>query len=282
LTLRLHWRRFQQNDLIVTTESTSEYLKLKTPFNKPMVRMRHGAGDRAGGYRRKISSFDGVIVNGEKDKQRLIEFGIARPDRIAVCGYCKFEAISPPYNPFPDSKPIAVYNPHFDPAVSSWYNHHRQILEAMSAIPDWNFVVAPHVKLAKGRSLGKSPSPNVLIDPGSVHSIDMSYVEAASVYIGDVSSQVYEFIRRPRPCLFLNLDHHAWRGNEHFRHWTFGQVVDEVADLGPALARSAELQPAFEKVQREALEQSVDLSPIPASVRHADALLNFARHGSFD
>src|SRR3954452_16652481 len=51
LTLLLHWRRFQRNDLIVTTESTTEYLKLKTPFNKPMVRMRHGAGDRAGGYR---------------------------------------------------------------------------------------------------------------------------------------------------------------------------------------------------------------------------------------
>jgi hypothetical protein len=280
-TLALHWRRFQQNDLIVTTESTTEFLKLSTPFDKPMVRMRHGAGDRAGGYRRKISSFDGVIVNGEKDKQRLAKLGIMPADRIAVCGYCKFEAIAEPYNPFANDKPIALYNPHFDPTVSSWFNHQRDLLSAMAAMPDWNFIVAPHVKVAKARSLGRSPAPNVLLDPGSVHSIDMSYAQAASVYIGDASSQIYEFIQRPRPCIFLNLDHHQWRDSEYFRHWSFGQVVEDVADLGPALERSAELQPKFEPVQRASLEDSLDPSPIPASVRHADALLHFARHGSF-
>jgi CDP-glycerol glycerophosphotransferase (TagB/SpsB family) len=282
LTLYFHWRRFQQNDLIVTTESTSVFLKRRTPFNKPMVRLRHGAGDRSGGYRPETGLFDGIIVNGEKDRQRIIAFGTMPPERIAVCGYCKFEAISAPYNPFSDDAPIAFYNPHFDPTVSSWYNHHHQVLAAMSAITDWNFIVAPHVKLAKGRSLGSSPSANVLIDPGSVHTIDMSFVEAASVYIGDASSQVYEFIHRPRPCIFLNLDHHDWRGNDHFRHWTFGQVVDDLTELGPALSRAAELQPAFEPIQREALEQSVDPSPIPASARHADTLLHFARYGRFD
>lgn len=281
LTLALHWRRFQENDLIVTTETTSVFLKERTRFNKPMVRLRHGAGDRSGGYRAETGMFDGIIVNGEKDRRRIIDIGTFAPERIAVGGYCKFEAISPPCNPFGNDAPIAFYNPHFDRTVSSWYNHHDQVLEAMAAIRDWNFIVAPHVKLAKGRSLGKSRAPNVLIDPGSVHTIDMSFVEAALVYIGDASSQVYEFIRRPRPCIFLNLDHHDWRGNDHFRHWTFGQVVEDVADLGPALSRAAELQPQYEPIQREALEASVDPSPVPASVRHADHLLHFARYGRF-
>ena len=126
LTLRLHWRRFQENDLVVTTELTTEYLKLSTPFDKPMVRMRHGAGDRAGGYRRKIASFDGLTVNGEKDRRRVLEMGLMPAERVAVCGYCKFEAISPPYNPFADDKPLAIYNPHFDRSVSSWHAHHRR------------------------------------------------------------------------------------------------------------------------------------------------------------
>lgn len=281
LTLYFHWRRFQHNDLIVTTESTSVLLKRRTPFNKPMVRLRHGAGDRLGGYRPETGLFDGMIVNGEKDRQRVIDFGTMPPERVAVCGYCKFEAISPPYNPFDNHDPIAFYNPHFDPAVSSWYQHDEEVLAAMAAVPGWNFIVAPHVKLAKGRSLGRSPSPNVLIDSGSVHSIDMSYVGASSVYIGDASSQVYEFIRTPRPCIFLNLDHRQWRGDQHFAHWNFGQVVDDVTEIGPALSRAAELQPQFEPIQRAALESSVDPSPIPASVRHADALLHFARHGTF-
>lgn len=282
LTLPLHWRRFQQNDLIVSTESTSTFLKRRTPFNKPMVRLRHGAGDRSGGYRPETALFDGLVVNGEKDRERVIAMGQFPPEKVAVAGYCKFEAISPPYNPFADAKPVAFYNPHFDRTVSSWHKHHREVLAALTQIPEWNFIVAPHAKLAKGRSLGASPSPNVLIDSGSVHTIDMSYVGASSVYIGDASSQVYEFIQRPRPCIFLNLDHHHWRDNDHFRHWTFGQVVDDLAQLGPALARSAELQPTFEPIQRRALEDSVDPSPVPASIRHADALIHFARHGRFD
>ena len=54
---------------------------------------------------------------------------------------------------------------------------------------------------------------------GSVRSIDMTYTDQASVYIGDVSSQVYEFLRRPRPCIFLNFDRTAWQGDENFAHW---------------------------------------------------------------
>ena len=203
------------------------------------------------------------------------------PERVAVCGYCKFEAISPPYDPFGDGKPIALYNPHFDPAVSSWYGHHQEVIAELARIGSWNFIVAPHVKLAKGGSLGSSPSPNVLIDPGSVHSIDMSYVGASRIYIGDASSQVYEFIRNPRPCLFLNLDRRDWRGDEHFAHWNFGQVIEEVSELGPALDRAAELQPRYEPIQREWLAKSLDPSPVAASVRHADALLRFVRHGQF-
>ena len=281
LTLFLHWRKFQQNDLIVTTESTTTFLKDRTPFDKPMVRMRHGAGDRSGGYRRKTAEFDGLIVNGEKDRQRVIEYGIMPPERIAVCGYCKFEAISPPYDPFPDARPIAFYNPHFDPTVSSWFGHHDDVIAEMSRVKSWNFIVAPHVKLTKGKPLGQSSSPNVLIDPGSVHSIDMSYVGASSIYIGDASSQVYEFIRNPRPCIFLNLDHRKWRGEDHFAHWNFGQVIDDISEVGPALDRAAELQPEYEPVQREWLTKSMDLSPVPASVRHADAILHFARNGRF-
>jgi hypothetical protein len=282
LTLRLHWKRFQENDLVVTTESTSQYLKLRTPFDRPMIRMRHGAGDRAGGYRRKMASFDGVIANGSKDRRRLIAKQIMPPEGIAVCGYCKFEIASPPCDPFGGGKPLALYNPHFDPSVSSWYRHRRQVLDAMAACPDWNFIVAPHVKVAKGGSLGRSPAPNIIIDPGSEHSIDMSYARAAAAYIGDASSQVYEFIRDPRPCLFLNLDHVPWIGEDHFSHWRFGQVLEDVTELRGALVRADALQPHFAPLQRQATAGSVDASAVPASVRHADALLHFLRYGRFE
>ena len=61
----------------------------------------------------------------------------------------------------------------------------------------------------------------------------------------------------------------------------FGQVIDDISEVGPALDRAAELQPEYEPVQREWLTKSMDLSPVPASVRHADAILHFARNGRF-
>lgn len=107
----------------------------------------------------------------------------------------------------------------------------------------------------------------------------MGYTRAARVYIGDASSQVYEFIREPRPCIFLNLDRVAWQGNEFYDHWRLGQVIENVAELGPALARAEEIQPRFEPLQRAALERSIDPSPIPASERQAAAILDFVTAG---
>ena len=42
-----------------------------------------------------------------------------------------------------------------------------------------------------------------------------------------------------------------------------------------SLARAADLQPGFEPLQREALAESIDPSPIPSSERQADAILRF-------
>jgi hypothetical protein len=277
LTMLLHQRTIGRYPTIVTTETTSALLRRLPRFDARMIHLKHGAGDRDGGYNPKHAAFDLTLVNGPKDKQRLIERGLGSDENIAVVGYAKFElAGAKRARPFGDERPLALYNPHFDPAVSSWHAHAQPIVEAMGAIPDWNFVVAPHVKLKGGPSVS-APSANVIIDRGSIASIDMSYTEAADVYIGDVSSQVYEFIRRPRPCIFLNLDRLDWPNDEHYAHWHLGQVIDSVDDLGPALARAAEVQPKFEPLQRAAVQSSLDPSPEPASKRQARAILDFIR-----
>ena len=146
----------------------------------------------------------------------------------------------------------------------------------MEQIKGWNFVVAPHVKI-KGGPRVTSTASNVAIDMGSVRSIDMTYTEQASVYIGDISSQVYEFLRRPRPCIFLNFDRVSWQGNDHYAHWNLGQVIERPEDLAPALERARDLQPGFEAAQIAATRRSIDPSPEPASERQAKAILAFAR-----
>lgn len=276
LTLLLHHRAIGRFPTIVTTETTSALLTRLPGFASRMIHLKHGAGDREGGYNPKHDAFDLTLVNGAKDKQRLIDRGLGTDDNIKVVGYAKFELLPPPAPIFADDRPMALYNPHFDEHLASWCGHAAEIIPAMEAIPGWNFVVAPHVKL-KGGPKVYSDADNVLIDRGSVRSIDMSYSEAASVYIGDISSQVYEFVRRPRPCIFLNLERIEWRGDENYDHWRMGQVIEDVADLAPALARADAMQPQFEAVQRQLIARSIDLSPLPASERQAQAILDFIR-----
>lgn len=277
VTLRMHWRRLRGFDAIVTTETSSTILRQMGKVSSPLIEIKHGAGDRAGGYKSSHSAFDLVLVAGEKDRQRMIELGLGRADTIKVGGYAKFEAIPPAFTPFADDRPVALYNPHFDRAVSSWYKHGRAFLAAAAALPEWNFIVAPHVKLSPHRPLAASGLDNILIDSGSVRSIDMSYVAAADVYIGDASSQVYEFLRTPRPCIFLNLDRREWQSDPSYAHWHLGQVIEQLDELGPALARAAALQQRFAPLQQAALARSIDASPVPASQRQAAAILELAR-----
>src|SRR5688572_21015345 len=186
LTMLLHQRTIGRYPTIVTTETTSALLRRLPDFDARMIHLKHGAGDRDGGYNPKHAAFDLTLVNGPKDKKRLIERGLGSDENIAVVGYAKFELVRPePRALFADDRPVALYNPHFDPGVSSWFDGGPGLVAAMGDVPGWNFVVAPHVKL-KGGPAPLAPA-NVRIDRGSVASIDMSYTESASVYIGDAS-----------------------------------------------------------------------------------------------
>jgi hypothetical protein len=274
--LLLNARDISRYPTIVTTEVTSALLRWVPGFDSTMIHLKHGAGDREGGYNPKHAAFDLTLVNGSKDKQRLIERGLATDGDCHVVGYAKFELVRPLAEPiFADSAPIALYNPHCDKEVGTWARHGREVVEAMERIAGWNFVVAPHVKSRDGRTI-RSGAPNLLIDRGSSRSIDMTYTQAADVYIGDASSQVYEFIRKPRPCIFLNLDRIEWRSNPAYAHWNLGQVIESLDDLPAALARANELQPQFEGSQRAMSAASIDQAEVAASERQAEAILQFA------
>jgi hypothetical protein len=272
---RLYGWLFRRYPVLVTTESTSVRLREDPKFRSKLIRIRHGVGDAATRVDdRRVAEFDLSLVGGEKDKQRLIAAGLATEDNCVVTGYAKFELVKPAPKLFADDKPIALYNPHCRTDLSSWFAEGEALVREMERIEGWNFIVAPHVKLASKPDI-RSDAPNLLIDRGSIRSIDMSYTQAASAYIGDASSQLYEFLIRPRPCIFVNAHRVAWQGDDQFAHFALGQVIERGGELGPALARAAELQPRFEPLQRDAIERSIDSSSVPASKRQADAILAF-------
>ena len=274
--LALNSHRLASFPILVTTETTTGLLRRFPWFRSKLVIIKHGAGDREGSYNSKHALFDLILANGQKHCDGLVSRGLIGPERCIVAGNAKLEIIRRPEPIFADGKPLALYNPHFKPAISSWFGQAQQIVDAMEQVPGWNFVIAPHVRMRDGPEF-TIRSGNVLFDRGSTRSIDMSYTQAADIYIGDVSSQVYEFLQRPRPCIFLNLERIDWRDDPTYAHWALGQVIESVDELGPALERAHAIQDRFVDAQTRMLRFSMQAAAEPASERQARAILEFAR-----
>lgn len=287
---------FRGLDMLVVAEKTSLLLKTRYGLRDlTMVHTRHGAGDRAIGFDKASAGFDHVLCSGPKIRQRLItEVGLS-PDKISVVGYPKFDLVAqrPPRLNFPSDRETVLYNPHPSPHLSSWYRHGHAILDFFVDNPDFGLIFAPHVMLFERKFVvtidklsidraGAIPhrylrGDNIHIDLGSRASTDMTYTLAADIYLGGASSQVYEFLLRPRPCIFFNSSGTPWKGDPNFRHWEAGEVISRPDQLGAALARANELHERQYRAAQEALfSESFDLSDTPSSVRAANVLSELA------
>ncbi len=288
-----HLSFFRGLDLLVVAEKTSLALKTRHGLRDlPIVHTRHGAGDRAIGFDRASARFDRVLVSGRKIADRLQAEAGVDPARVRVVGYPKFDAVAARPTPaplFPDGRPTVLYNPHGSPRLSSWGRWGRRVLDRFAASRRWNLIFAPHVMLFERplavslappaaalprRALrGYRPPAHVRVDTGSPASVDMTYTEAADIYLGDVSSQVYEFLRRPRPCVFLNAHGVRWEGSADYAHWRAGPVVDDLDRLEAALDEAVERHAtAYAPVQRELFAYSFDLTDRPSAERAAEAV----------
>lgn len=292
-TLHRNLDRFRGLDALVVPEKTS--LLLKSLFglkSLKLVHTRHGAGDRAIGFDKASGKFDLVLLSGEKIRDRLAQADLLKQDGHAIVGYPKFD-MTPPPRPrlFPKDRPTVLYNPHPSPALSSWYRLGPQILDWFAKSDKYNLIFAPHVMLFKKRiiaslspfALGWNAGPradhhehdHMLIDTGSPASLDMSYTDAADIYLGDASSQVYEFIRRPRPCFFLNPRRLAWQGDPDFAHWRAGHVLETMGEFDASFADVPRLTPPMRTRQEGLFRYSFDLQERPSSERAAEAILDY-------
>ena len=286
---------FASFDALIVAEKTSTILKTRYGLERlKLIHTRHGAGDRAIGFDKASARFDLVLVSGPKIRDRLIAEAGVPAERMVVVGYPKFDllAMSHPSLPFPaDGRPTVLYNPHVSPRFSSWYRQGRAVLDHFLADDRRRLIFAPHVMLFQRRFVLSIEhfaidrpgvidrkyyeAPNIHIDLGSLASTDMSYTCAADIYLGDVSSQVYEFLLRPRPCLFLNTHRVDWHGDANYAHWQTGDVIEDIAELGPAIASAQLHHPRYAPVQQRLFAQSFDLDERPSSDRAADAILGF-------
>lgn len=297
--LRVHEKLFEESDAVISTERTCLRVKERLgPSRSPLfVRVPHGTGDRSVTFHPDHRKFDLSLVAGPKMAAQLAANGVD-PARIEVTGYSKFERIDLAARPrfFDNDRPTFVYNPHFDPHLSSWYEAGPQLLEwfASEAGQAYNLIFAPHVMLFR-KSMHVSPeyklakrrpdvpeaalaAPNVLVDVDGPRLFDMSYMLGADAYIGDASSQLYEFLVRPRAVFLLDPNAAlAEQGHETLPFLGMGPTVRSVEALATELPSWTETAASYKSSQEDLIAQTFALSDTPASTRAAQAIASAIR-----
>ncbi len=286
---------FKSFDALVVSEKSSLLLKSRYGLsNLKFIHTRHGAGDRAIGFNPQSALFDLVLVAGPKIRDRLITDAGVNPDKIRIIGYPKFDLFGTAQTklPFPDpSRKTIWYNPHPSPHLSSWYKMGPDILEQFFRSDQYNFVFAPHIMLferpwtvtidrlsvarAKKPAQRYFDAPHFMVDLGSGKSSDMTYALGADLYLGDVSSQIYEFLALPRPCLFLNAHNINWKGDQNYGHWHAGGVIQSADNIIGAVDEAFAHQADFLPTQHQMLADTFSVQDTPASARAADAISAF-------
>lgn len=291
-----HRKTLAQYDALIVPERTTLFLKKLLGAQTPkLIYTRHGSGDRSVGISRAAGKFDLVLLPGRKLSQRFVEAGFLREEQFKVVGYPKFDTVADRLNLkprfFDNDRPTVLYNPHFEPKLSSFHKMGIDVLDHFYNSKDYNLIFAPHVMLFRKkvhislenfhfRVRQNIPQrffdcPHIRIDTGSPALMDMTYTLGADIYLGDVSSQIYEFLVRPRPCVFLNSHKARWQDNPNYLFWSFGPVVEDLAHLDRALMDAREDKGGYFATQRAVFEETFDLDGRPSSVRAAQAIANF-------
>ena len=240
----------------VCAEQTSLWLPTLLPMPTRFVKTAHGAGSMSARADRRRRSAALTLVPAEGEREALARHGVD-PATIRTTGYVKagFRQRTPARSLFSDDKPVLLYTPHWQAHRSSWPDWGERIVDLLAGQGRYNVILAPHQRLVEtaprlrdilARVAGL---PHVHCDVDSFAMVDGSYTAAADIYLGDTSSQVVEFLARPRPCVFLNPQRRAWANDPSYTQWRCGQVVEDPDAVWDAIEAAPSLQPDFEARQ---------------------------------
>lgn len=280
-TLWRNRRVLDRFDALLMAERTSLALKRMGVTRPLFLCLPHGAGDRAVSYEPRFKLFDRVLVAGPKTRRGLVGSGVAE-ERVVTVGYPRAEYLAARARAVPrffdNDDPIILYNPHFRSKLSS-LPRAEEIIRSLAWLPGRNLIVAPHIRAFEGASAAElarwkalEVPGKVLVDTGSEAMIDMSYVRAADLYVGDVSSQVYEFLLlEPRPCLFVNAHGVQWEDDPDYAFWRLGTVV-QPEDVRTGVEQAVAGHDRFRSAQEAAVADTFG-SLQGSAERGADAIL---------
>jgi hypothetical protein len=266
--------------VVVSAEQTSLWIPALLPTRSRYVNILHGAGSMMNRDDRRRKAATLTIVAAERERAALAAHGVD-PAAIAVTGYIKagFRQRSRADLRFAQERPVLLYAPHWQRHRSSWWDWGEAAVAQIVASGRYNLIFAPHQRLAEKapelRAFAETLAGrgDVHVDLDSFAMVDGSYTAAADLYLGDTSSQVVEFLMRPRPCVFLDPRHADWAGDPSYDMWRAGEVVTDLDALLPALEQAGERHPGFVEAQRRFAGESLGDVGGAAPMRAAEAVL---------
>jgi len=281
-------------DILVFTVFNNKRIKRKNKNKPKYIFLMHGAGDSffpfQPEHKSTIEEFSLVTTPGKKINDLFAQMGKFKNTHFEICGYQKLDFVKKMKTEtvlFNDDKPVVLYNPHFSKQFSSFYRYGLDILEYFYQNKEYNFIFAPHMNLfseesKNSLSINLIPkkyyeTEHMIIDFGSIQSVNMTYTQNADIYIGDVSSQIYEFlIEKTKPAIFIDIQQINQKENLFFKHFSLGKVITDIKDL-PELLQTRELwQKKYEKKQKKMIEYTFDIDPNKSSgKRVAETIINF-------
>lgn len=242
----------------VVAEQTSLWLPALLPLRTRFINVSHGHGTIRSreSFRRRAAWR--IPVPSEGEQKALLDLGFPA-SKVPIVGSVKstFRRSSGCALRFAQARPVVLYNAHWQPHRSSWWDWGPRILQQLVEQDRYNVILAPHQRLVEGdpalrRVLADAARhPHVVSDVDSFATVDGSYQRAADIYLGDTSSQVIEFLAQPRPCLFLNNKQVRWQDRNDYVMWRAGEVLTTPDGLVAALERSQAAHADYVGAQRQ-------------------------------
>lgn len=273
--------RLARVPVVVCAEQTSLWLPRVMPWlSTRFVKTSHGVGSMsARDDPRRRAAFH-TLVPSEQERATYLARGMA-PERIVATGYVKaaFAHRTPARALFAETRPVLLYAPHWQPHRSSWPAWGQQVVAMLAARVDWNVILAPHQRLVerspevRGVLAKVAHLPHVHCDLDSFAMVDGSYTAMADLYLGDTSSQLMEYLMRPRPALFLDPVGRDWATDPAFDMWRAGEVVRDLSALPAAIDGAQAAHPRFAATQRAIAEAALGDTSGNAAMRASDEIL---------
>ena len=274
-------------DAVVFTDYNHHKLlkaKNKLASGIKFIKLPHGIAGRKYVYKKDLLDFDFHLIFGQFYANELKKRKLLTAHK--VIGYPKLETVKKLNKQpvFENTKPTVIYNPHFTTPFSSWHKFGQEILDYFYHQNQYNLIFAPHINLFNKRGgSDKSSIPekfynaqHIHIDLGSIDSVNMRYTLNADIYLGDVSSQVFEFILQPRPVIFINANQVDYQNDIGYRLWQTGNVISELSNFEEVLQNSQKNFKNFKPIQKiintENIYQNDKFSP---SERGSKAIIEF-------